>query len=364
MATKALEEHRIKEIRTLRVSSRYTRTIGRNSRIKNHGDGPNSQIRVVTTDRGVTGWGISWIPDEKIPVLTGRPVAELFDPAVGVIADEAMPLDFALHDLAGVILGLSVSQMLGGNGESAIPCYDGAIYMEDLVPEESPRGIAAIIESCRSDYEMGYRAFKIKIGRGYQWMSPEEGFRRDIDVTCAVCENFPDCRILVDVNDAYTCGDTIRYMEAVADCNIFWIEEPFQENRDDLLKLKEYLARKSPDTLIADGESALDLNFLLELAREELLDVLQMDIAGWGFTRWRRTMPELIKAGVAASPHTWGDPLKVYYSAQLAAGMGNILALEGIPSKTYGADVRLYRLVEGVLYVPEKSPGFGMRLGN
>lgn len=362
MTSGALAEHRIKDIKTLRVSSRYTRTIGRNSRIRNHGDGPNTQVRAIITDKGAMGWGASYTPDEKMPNLIGCPIIQLFDPDIGVIAEDAMPIDYALHDLAGNILDQPVYQMLGGKGSLEIPCYDGAIYMDDLTPDEAPRGIEAIIQNCRDDYQMGYRDFKLKIGRGFQWMSPEEGLQRDIDVTHAVHDNFPDCRILVDANDAYTCDGMIRYMDAVADCDIFWIEEPFRENRDDLTKLKEFLARRNPNTLVVDGESRPDVDILLELAREKLLDALQMDISGLGFTRWRQVMPRLVEAGIKAAPHAWGDPLKVIYSAHLAAGLGNVLTLEGIPSTTYDADLGLYKLEEGILHVPEKTSGFGMRL--
>lgn len=361
MMSGILAEHRIAKIRTLRVSSRYTRTIGRNSRIRNHGDGPNTQIRVIETNKGAVGWGASYTPDEEMPDLTGRWIADLFDPSIGVTAHEAMPLDYALHDLASVILDMPVYRMLGAKGRPSIPCYDGAIYMDDLVPEENPRGVGIVVENCQSDYNMGYRSFKLKIGRGYQWMEPEEGLQRDIDVTRAVHEGFPDCRILVDANDGYTCDDTIRYVDAVADCNIFWIEEPFRENRDDLVKLKGFLAKRSPGTLVVDGESSPDVGFLLQMGREKLLDALQMDISGLGFTPWRQLMPELVKAGVPAAPHTWGDPLKVHYCAHLAAGLGNVLMLEGIPSTTHGADLGLYRIEEGTLYIPD-APGFGMRL--
>jgi len=357
-----LKDHRIKEIKTSVIRSRYTRIIGRNSFIKNHGDGPNTQIRIIITDKGAMGWGASHTPEDQMPNLIGRSIAELFDPEIGVIAQEAMPLDYALHDLASIIMNQPVYKMLGGKGDLSIPCYDGAIYMDDLTPEESPRGIEAIVQNCQNDYEMGYRDFKIKIGRGLQWMSPKDGLKRDIDVTQAVFDNFPNCRILVDANDAYTCDGIISYMEAVVHCNIFWIEEPFRESREDLVKLREFLWKKSPHTLIVDGESRPDINFLLELGREKLLDALQMDISGYGFTNWRKIMPRLMDAGVKAAPHAWGDPLKVIYSAQLAAGLGNTLMLEGIPSKTYGADMGLYKLSNGILEVPKDAPGFGMKL--
>jgi D-galactarolactone cycloisomerase len=177
----ALAEHRIAEIRTGAFQSRYPRTIGKNARRGSHGNGPTEQVRQIITDRGATGWGISWTKPEDLPDLIGRPVAELIDPAAGIIAPEAMPLDFPLHDLAGVILGRPVHRMLGGTGPQEILCYDGAIYMDDLDPEEAPRGLPAVLANCAQDYAMGYRAFKLKIGRGNQWMEPEAGLRRDIE---------------------------------------------------------------------------------------------------------------------------------------------------------------------------------------
>ena len=362
MSIDLLGEHYIKEIKTLKVSSRYVRTIGSNARIKYHGNGPDSQVRAIITDKGAIGWGISWTPEEKMTNLVGRSVAELFDPSIGVIAEEAMPLDFPLHDLAGVILDQPVYKMIGGKGNTAIPCYDGAIYMDDLVPEENPRGVDAVIESCKNDYEIGFRDFKVKIGRGFKWMELTKGFQRDVDVIRNIRKNFPECRILVDANDGYTCDDMIRFMDAVSDYNIFWIEEPFRENREYLKELKEFLAIKSPSTLIADGEGGWDIDFLLQMGYETLIDVLQMDIAGYGFTAWRKLMPTLIDYKVLTSPHTWGDPLKVYYTAHLAAGLGNVLMIEGIPAKTFGVDTKAYKFNNGILYVPEDKPGFGMQL--
>ncbi len=361
MTNKALEEHRISDVKTVKVKIRYPRTVGRNARAGIHGDGPTAQVRVITTDKGAVGWGLSGVGEQDMPNLIGRSVAELFDPQVGVIDEEAMPLDFPLHDLAGVILNQPIYQMLGSNGETNIPCYDGAIYMDDLLPEDNPRGIEAVLTNCRNDYDLGYRAFKLKIGRGYKWMEAEEGLQRDIEVTCKVRENFPDCQVLVDANNGYTCDGFLRYLDAVADCQIFWVEEPFHENREDLKRLREFLAKRSPNTLIADGESGYDVEFLLTLVHEELLDVLIMDIAGLGFTNWRKLMPQLIEANVCTSPHTWGNPMKSLYVSQLAAGLGNIVTIEGIPSETDDLDWNLYKLKDGLLHVPAK-PGFGMKL--
>ena len=55
-------------------------------------------------------------------------------------------------------------------------------------------------------------------------------FRQDGAVTHAVNEAFPDCRVLVDANDAYTVDEATKYITAVADCNLYWIEEAFHED--------------------------------------------------------------------------------------------------------------------------------------
>lgn len=356
-----LAEHHIREIEAFEVTSRYPRLVTKNARRGVHGMGPTTRVSVVTTDRGAAGWGISRIDDQQAERLVGKGLPELFDPAIGVIAPEAVGLDLALHDLAGVILDQPVYEILGGHGDVAVPCYDGAIYMDDLLPENEPLGVDAILRNCESDYQLGYRAFKLKIGRGYKWMDREEGLRRDIEVTRRVRDRLPDCGILADANDGYSCDDVLRYLDAVADCELFWIEEPFPENRRDLVHLREFLIKQGCKTLVADGESRPDIPSLLQLASEGLIDVLIMDIVGLGFTAWRQWMPRVVDAQAWAAPHTWGDRLKTHYAAELAAGLGNVLTVEGVPAETTDVDWHGYRLEAGSLRVPDET-GFGMRL--
>lgn len=358
-----LKGHRIREIGTAEVHSTYVRTIERNSRIKYHGDGVNSPVFIVITDQGAVGWGLNATGQKHTPKLEGVCITDVFNPGLGITTDEALALDFALHDLAGVIMNKPVYRILGDHGIAAVRCYDGAIYMDDLLPEENPRGLDVILENCRKDYAIGYRDFKIKIGRGYQWMGRDDGLERDIDVTRAVRESFPDSAILVDANDAYSLEEAIRFVEGTADCGLYWIEEPFRENRESLRELKRVLSKLCPETLIADGESNPDTGLLVELAREGLVDVMLMDMGRYGFTPWRRIMPQLKKLGVRASPHVWGDPLKCAYVSHLAAGLGNICTVEGVPATTAGDVMKQYRFEEGVLRIPEKEPGFGMSPG-
>lgn len=352
-----IADQRIDRIQTGQLAYSYPRTVGRNSHLGSHGSGGSLPILVVRTSSGATGWGIAAGSLSALPGLVGSRLGELFDPAVGVVNEAALPLDFALHDLAGQLLGEPVYSMLGKAGETSVTCYSGAIYLDDLDPEEAPRGLEAVLANCAADFAAGYRAFKLKIGRGYRWQEPRAGLRRDIEVTRAVREAYPTERILVDANDGYTGPGFVEYFSAVEDCDLFWIEEPFPETREDLSLLRPLVG----PTLIADGESHPDVPVLLELASDGLLDVLLMDVVSYGFTAWRQIMPSLREAGVQASPHAWGQPLKSLYAAQLAAGLGNVVTVEGVPGTTTGIDTSGYPLVNGVLSVPAQ-PGFGIPL--
>ena len=72
-------------------------------------------------------------------------------------------------------------------------------------------------------------------------------------------------------------------------------------------------------------------------------------------------MPELIDRGISTSPHTWGSKLKTCYTAQLAAGMGNVITVEGVSSTSDQVDFSTYPIKDGWISVPD-SPGFGLSL--
>ncbi|MFT4011379.1 MAG: enolase C-terminal domain-like protein [Nocardioidaceae bacterium] len=357
-----LGDRRIQRIETTQVQTRYPRTVGRNARLGSHGTGFATPAVQITLDDGTRGWGIceGGLP-ESLANFEGRDLAELFDPAIGVVAPEAIRLDLALHDVAARALGVSVHELLGDHGSSAVDLYSGAIYFDDLDPEDSPRGLNAVLENCAADGAAGFRAFKLKVGRGHRWMEREAGTARDIEVTRTVREAYPDARLLVDANNGWSPEQTIAFLEQVADCDLYWIEEPFHEEASGLRLLRDYLRESGSRTLIADGEADPDEAQLLDLARAGLIDVMLMDVCSYGLTAWRRVMPLLAELGVAGSPHAWGKPIKTLYAAQLAAGLGNVAIVEGVPGTTDGADTSRYALREGVLHVPA-GPGFDLDL--
>ena len=343
------------------LPTRYPRTVGRNARLGSHGSGGTSRVAILSTDTARTGWGLV----EQTPagdwdgLVVGRTLSELIDPETGIREDALGFLDIPLHDLLGQVLDQPVHALLGSRGETTVEVYDGAIYFDDLDPDDDPRGVGVLLDQCRSDAALGYRGFKLKIGRGHRWLDRAAGDRRDIEVTRAVRDAFPAAKILVDANDGYDLDGIRRYLEAVADVGLYWVEEPFTDDADDLAELRAHLDAVSPATLIAEGETDPDVASLLPIAGRGHLDVLLMDVMSFGLSPWRRIMPTLVELGVSASPHAWGRPLKTIYAAQLAAGLGNVAIVEGVPGVTDGVDTSAHVFADGRLTLSER-PGFGL----
>ncbi len=371
-----LERHTIERIERYRLSIQYPRTIGLNSTGMHHGTGGDSPIAVLHTDRGASGWGVCRMKEEEARSFIGRRLTELFDPNLGASV-AAWKIDHPLHDLAGRILDLPVWRMLGAVGGQEVSVYSGSIYFDELDPEENPGGLERLLASCRQDAEPGYRHFKLKIGRGNKVMDKAEGNARDVEVTRLVRQHFPEARILVDGNDTFEPEDFFRYLEQVADCGLYWIEEPFLENRRDLERLREAAGRWAPDALIGDGEGRRHrkaevpgryglwapgpLQDLYGWSRDGLLDVLLMDVQTMGITGWRNAMPDVVASGAWGSPHAWGMPLKTLYAAQIAGGLGNVPTVEGVPGVTAGVDDSCYQLRDSVIHLPE-DPGYGLEV--
>ncbi len=376
-ANRKLANHRIVSIESRRVRDRFPRSVGPNAKGRPVGRGGSNKARIVTTDGGVTGWCLGGGQKIDPTPFIGTKVGDMFDVERGISPCVPQWLDKTLHDLAARILELPVWKMLGARGNREVWLYSGAIYMDDVVPADRPAGVEAVLRACRQDYRAGYRAFKLKIGRGAKWMERRAGLERDILVTHEVRNAFPDCRILVDANDSYDVDEAAKYITAVADCDLYWIEEAFQENVDDYRRFREALDRVDCDAFIADGEarreragnnptrfgdySAAFVDRMFHLAEEKLVDIFVMDLDIVGYSRWRRVMPELVAAGITASPHAWMWCLRTHHTAQLAGGVGNIPIVEGIPGTTGGVDTSNYTMRDGKLVLPD-SPGFGLEL--
>ncbi len=242
-----------------------------------------------------------------------------------------------------------------------MPCYDTSLYFDDLHLESHDEAAALIAEEALQGVMRGHRAFKLKVGRGARHLSLEEGTKRDILIVRAVREAVgSDARLMLDANNGYNLNLAKRVLSETADCGIFWLEEAFHEDAVLYRDLKEWLAREGLDILIADGEGDASPR-LMEWARDGLIDVVQYDIFGHGFSRWLETGHQLDAWGVATAPHHYGTILGNYAACHLAPALRNFRFAEWDEGTITGVSAPGYRIRDGAVEVPE-SPGFGLEL--
>ncbi|MGA1976929.1 MAG: enolase C-terminal domain-like protein [Bacteroidales bacterium] len=356
--------HKIRDIRFTTVRLRYPRLAGKRSHSDITGTEIESDIHVLYTDNGASGWGLSKVSQKALgrifDDIKGMTVEDLITPSTGVSASlEA--LDFSLFDLAGRILKRPVYRLLGKRRPEIFPCHSGLIFFDDLEPDGNPAGIEKILEECHSDYEYGFRQFKLQIGRGFKWMDREKGVLRDIEVTKLVSSHFPDCDILVDGSDGFTPDQFLNYLEGIGDTRLFWIEEPFYETTVDYAKLNSWLKVHKRNIYLADGRTDPDNALLKQLGSQKIVCIDTHDITDPGFTGWISRIRSLKLMGLMASPDAGGSAIETNYIAHLAGAFGSVPTIEGFPCTSDDLDLSGYRLKNGRL-IPSSGSGFGMEL--
>lgn len=363
---KALANHRIDKIELLYFRARYPRLHGFNAIKGYHGFGGETPIARISTNQGASGWGVLSdgldVAQQVKQLLLGKELTDVFACEEGILDDSWKVFDLALHDLAARILEIPVSKMINPDAVSQVRMYDGAIYMNDLIPEDKPWGPQKVLDDCAYDVALGHRALKIKIGRGHMFMEHDAGMRRDIELVNRIHDLFPSLTLMVDANDGYTVQDVKDFLTGIKNVPLYWFEEPLREEKHSFRELKEFMKLHCPETRIADGESRTDIPLLTDLAEKRLLDVWQPDICGYGFTAWRKLMKMMVQKGYIGSPHAWGYVAKTNCCAHIAAAYPqNIPYIEAVLGDCEGVDLSGYTLKEGMLTVPDK-PGFGMDL--
>lgn len=363
-----LAKHKIDKADLIQVNYHWPRLVGRNGTKDVHGQYQKATVLRLGTDQGATGWGLS---DSKavdsIPEIVGKNVVDIFTPEAGLAKGlNTFNYDFALFDLAGVIMQKPVYQLLGAKGTKQTPVYSGMIYIDELPYKDVAGSIDTIMDNCAWDYNYGYRQLKIKIGRGKNWYPAKEGMEMDVKVYKMVYEQYgkKGVDLLVDANNAYSVDDTIAFLSGISGLPLYWMEEPFPEEFEGGKKLRDWMNKNGfSKTRYADGEYIKpDVNDVaLEMVTAGIVNTYLNDIHAIGITNWLKRMPVVVKAKADASPHAWGDRLKTHYTTHLAAGLGNVTTVEGVTTFSDDIDYGYYPIRDGKISVSEE-PGFGMKL--
>ena len=182
---------------------------------------------VATRDPGynyeTTGTVIHILKDFVIPLMLGKDIKDAvgFQNLVSGIRGHGLAkagVEMALWDLTGKRENKSLCELLGGVREKVEVGVSIGI-------QESAQGL---VRSVAGYVDQGYARVKIKIKPG-----------RDLEDASAVRKEFPNLRLQVDANSAYSLDD-IKILKPLDKLNLLLIEQPlFEDDIWDHHKLQE-----------------------------------------------------------------------------------------------------------------------------
>ncbi len=320
--------------------------------IHDFGATPGGVVLRVLTDAGITGWGYSnfatigggprvvqtILEYEVKPVLIGK------DPAFpkriradlwraleyqgmqGITQFALSLVDIAVWDILGKAAGLPVYKMLGAVRDR-MPAYAMCGWYRD-----NDRDHLQYKRTINETLELGYRAFKVKVGR----YSLEDDAER-IEVGRKTAGK--DVRILVDANQAFNRVEAIRRGRVYQELGCYWYEEPLPPwDHKGYGELTQAL-----DIRIATGENEYNKHAFTDLLLNKGADVVQPDNrrAG-GPTEWMEIGAIADGFGVELASHG-GGPVNM-----------NILC--AMPNAIYMESGGKQNMVNGEVLAPE-APG-------
>ncbi len=289
-------------------------------------------ILIEVRSEGLTGWGecvadrdpgyayetagTAWhiLRDFIAPAILGQDVTGPADFPARVSQVRGHPMakagiELALWDLLGKRQGQSVRALLGGEREAVAV---GVAVGVSVGLQASPQ---ALVETVGRYLGQGYGRIKIKIKPG-----------RDVGDAEAVRRAFPDIRLQVDANSAYTLG-TAAALRPLDNLNLLLIEQPLDE--DDLWDHSKLQARFR--TPICLDESILSARHARQALEMKSCRVINIKAGRVGGLSEAIAIHDLCRAA--------GAP--VWCGGMLETGVGRAgnLALASLPGFTLPGDI-------------------------
>ena len=291
-----------------------------------------------------TAWHI--LKDFITPLILGQDVkdADDFQRRVERIRGHHLAkagVEMALWDLLGKRNGKSLKDMFGGTREK----------VEVGVSIGIQETASALIRSVESYLGQGYRRVKIKIKPG-----------REVEETIAVRRAYPDLRLQVDANSAYTV-ESAQVLKKVDELNLLLIEQPLFE--DDIWDHRLLQADfKTPICLDESVVSPRHARYALEMKACKIINIKPARLGG-------------LSQGIAVHNYCLSENAPVWCGGMLETGIGRAsnLALASLPGfilpgdisasdRYYHRDITNERFVlnyDSTISVPD-APGLGVTI--
>ena len=269
---------------------------------------------VATRDPGYnyetagTAWHI--LKDFVAPLILGQDLrdAEDFQERVEGIRGHHLAkagVEMALWDLLGKRAGKSLREMIGGT-------RDRVDVGVSIGIQESASALVRTVESYLAD---GYRRVKIKIKPG-----------REIEETSAVRRAYPDLRLQVDANSAYTL-ETADALKSLDDLDLLLIEQPLYE--DDIWDHRKLQAQlKTPVCLDESILSPRHARYALEMEACKVINIKPARVAG-------------LSQGIMIHDYCRTQNVPVWCGGMLETGVGRAsnLAIASLPGFVLPGDI-------------------------
>jgi D-galactarolactone cycloisomerase len=255
-------------------------------------------------------------------------------------------IDIALWDIKGKAVGQPVFRLLGGTRTEVFTYATGGFYVEGMP-------LSAYADELAGYVANGFRAVKLKTGA----LSLQDEVIRIRGVREAIG---PDVLFMLDMNAPYDVAGCIRFAEAVAPYNIFWLEEPLHW----YLQPADFvrLAAASPIPL-AHGEREWHRYTVRDFIDSGALGFVQFDSTRHaGFTESLRIAHYAEQKGVSIAPHSaahlHAHLVSAFGDAAFAAESHPNLGRHPIHHAIYqgGAHAK-----DGMVHLTE-APGFGLEI--
>ena len=255
-----------------------------------------------------TAWHI--LEDFIAPLIVGKDIADAqdFQKRVEGIRGHHLAkaaVEMALWDLLGKREGKSLKDMFGGTREKVDVGVSIGI-------QESA---TALVRTVESYLQKGYRRIKIKIKPG-----------REIEETSAVRRAYPDLRLQVDANSAYTL-ETAGALQPLDELDLLLIEQPLYE--DDIWDHRRLQAEfKTPICLDESVVSPRHARYALEMDACKIINIKPARIGG-------------LSQGLMIHDYCRARNVPVWCGGMLETGVGRAsnLAIASLPGFILPGDI-------------------------
>ena len=296
-------------------------------------DRPAVFVRVEDDD-GLTGWGEVWANFPSIGAEhRARLVNEVLAPAIsgftagqpadvfekltratavlalqsgepGPFAQAIAGIDLAVWDLYARRRNMALWRLLGGD-RNQIRVYASGI---------NPTGSRQMAEAA---LRRGHRALKLKIGFDLS---------TDRANLASLRELVGDRMLAADANQAWSKQHALEVAPHLAEFALAWLEEPIRADRP----WEEWQAlRQAVDVPLAAGENIASRAGFQQALGDDVLRVIQPDIAKWGgLSVCLEIARDILESDKMFCPHYLGGGIGLLASAHLLAGVGGDGLLE------------------------------------